>query len=52
MGFVIVCAACSLIGYLLGLWQAERIADYKLEELRLEAGLEMEGDDEQIQSRH
>ena len=52
MGFIIICIACSLIGYLLGLWQAERIADYKLEELRLEAGLETEGDDEQIQSMH
>ena len=45
MGYVIICVICSLSGYLLGLWQAGRIADHKIAEMRLEAGLEMEGKD-------
>lgn len=43
MGIVIVCSAAALIGYLIGCSQAERIAEHKIEELRLEAGLDIEG---------
>ena len=37
---VLICMGCSLVGFLIGLSLAGRIADHKLAEMRLEAGLE------------
>lgn len=48
MGFIIVCASCALVGYLLGLSMAERIADHMIAEMRLEAGLDIYNGEDNI----
>ena len=37
---VLICMGCSLVGFLIGLSLANRIAEHKIEVMRLEAGLE------------
>lgn len=39
MIIVFLCIGCSLVGFLIGLSMAGRIADHKIELMRLEAGL-------------
>lgn len=41
MLYVIICTACALGGFLIGLSLAGRIAEHKIAELRLEAGLDI-----------
>lgn len=47
MGFIVVGAAAALIGYCLGLSMAGRIAEYKIKEMRLEAGLDIDGEEKE-----
>lgn len=47
MAIVIVGAAAALIGYCLELSMAGRIAEYKIKEMRLEAGLDINGEDKE-----
>lgn len=46
MAIVIVCAGSALIGYILGLLMANRIADMKIAEMRSEMGLDVETGEE------
>lgn len=46
MIIVILCAICAIAGFVIGLSLAGRIAENKLEELRAEAGLGMEPEDD------
>lgn len=41
MLIVLICSACALGGFLLGILMADRIADHKIAEMRLEAGLDI-----------
>lgn len=45
MAFIGITAAAALIGFILGLSLAGRIAEHIIEEMRLEAGLDIHGDD-------
>ena len=42
MAIVLLCAGCALGGYIIGLLMADRIAVKRIEELRLQAGLDAE----------
>lgn len=42
MSIVLLCAGCALIGYVIGLGMADKIAVKRIEELRMEAGLDAE----------
>lgn len=42
---VLLCVGCALGGFLIGLSLAARIAEHKLEVMRLEAGLSMDPSD-------
>lgn len=42
MLFVIICWACAMLGFLIGLLLAGRIAEHKIAEMRLEAGLDIQ----------
>ena len=46
MAIVILCIGSALIGYILGLLMANRIADMKIAEMRLEMGLDVETGEE------
>ncbi|MBO7474103.1 MAG: hypothetical protein J6U00_08920 [Ruminococcus sp.] len=41
MIFVILCAGSALLGFIMGFLFADRIADQKIAEMRLEAGLDI-----------
>lgn len=41
MLFVIICWICAMLGFLIGLSLAGRIAEHKIAEMRLEAGLDI-----------
>ena len=42
MTIVFLCASCAFVGYILGLLMADRIAVKRIEELRIQAGLDAE----------
>ena len=42
MAIVFLCGGCALAGYIIGLLMADRIAVKRIEELRLQAGLDAE----------
>lgn len=42
MTIVFLCGGCALVGYIIGLLMADRIAVKRIEELRLQAGLDAE----------
>lgn len=46
MAIVILCIVSALIGYILGLLMANRIADMKIAEMRSEMGLDIETGEE------
>ena len=46
MGFCIICAIAALGGYVIGLLMADRIAEHKIQQMRLSMGLDIETGEE------
>lgn len=46
MAIVLICAGCALVGYLLGLIMADRIAEHKIAEMRAQMGLDVDTGEE------
>lgn len=46
MAIVIICAGSALVGYILGLLMANRIAEMKIAEMRSQMGLDIETGEE------
>ena len=41
MAIVLLCAGCALVGYIIGLLMADRIATHKIAEMRMQMGLDI-----------